>query len=421
MLHSVSPNELNGLLASDRLAPGDTVMLTGGTYERVHLRGLVDVTLTASSQGVVVDGGEGSGLIAEDCQSLTVENITARGAGRKYHNKQGVGILVKGGRDIKVKNCRASGFQRAGFEVRGVQGLLFQQLEAWDNGFSGIHVTRGDDGSPSQNVHLTGCSAVNNPGDPTVTNSHSGNGIVLYHTGDALVEYCAASYNGWDMNNLAFNGPVGIWTANCHKAVFRYCLSHDNRTQWGKTDGGGFDFDGGTRDSLMEYCYSYHNNGAGYLVCQYKNADELSGNTIRYSASFNDGTGHHKSAVYLFDCGSASLAKGGDIYRNLLLNSQGRDIVRGHLDDTVVRDNIMLLDGDGQFFNHEYDDSGLALRGSDRQKWGEAAFTGNLTVNTRESKDKDEMRKFIDYPFIQNPEDLKAYFRHLNLESRQIT
>lgn len=409
------------LLQSGRLSPGDTILLESGrVYESIRLKNLVGIRIATGGESAVIHGGSNHGIVAENCRDLLIENVEARGIDRKYLNKQGVGFLIRGGSNITVKHCEAYGFQRSGFEARGVSGLQLEHCSAHDNGYSGIHVTQGEDGAWSRDVVISRCSAVNNPGDPKVTNNHSGNGIVLYYTRDALVEYCDASYNGWDMDNSAFNGPVGIWCANCLRVVFRYCLSHDNRTQWGKTDGGGFDFDGGTRDSLMEYCYSYNNNGSGYMFCQYANAAELSGNTIRYCASFNDGTAFHKSALYLFDCGSASLAYGGQFYRNVLLNSAGRDIVRGHIDETFIHDNIMLLKGDGRFFNHEFDNSGLKHRGADRQEWGKVTFEGNRLLRLDEGSQADETAKLADYPHILNAVELPAYFAALNLETRAI-
>lgn len=421
MIHQIKSEEMSIFLQSSILSPGDTLLLeTGAVYESIYLKNLTDVLITAEGEGAVIQGGSEHGIVAENCQNLLIENIKARGIDRKYHNKQGVGFLFRGGGEITAKHCEAFGFQRSGFEACGVRQLHFEDLSAHDNGYSGIHVTRGDDGSWSQDVVMTRCSAVNNPGDPKVTSNHSGNGIVLYYTKDALVEYCDASYNGWDMDNSAFNGPVGIWCANCLRAVFRYCLSHDNRTQWGKTDGGGFDFDGGTKDSLMEYCYSYNNSGSGYMFCQYANAAELSGNTIRYCASFNDGTAYHKSALYLFDCGSASMAAGGQFYRNLLYNSAGRDIVRGHIDDTFIHDNIMLLKGDGKFFNHEFDDSGLLHRGPERQVWGKVTFEDNCLVKLEDGNQADEITKLADYRHILNATELPDYFSGLSMETRSI-
>lgn len=417
MRRPVQPEELAAILVDGSLSDGDTLLLTAGAvYPPFRLKGMKNLTITADGGPAVIDAGTGHGLVLEGCGQITVEQLRLTGAGRKYHSQQGLGVLILGGKGISVRHCEASGFQRSGFEARGSQDLRLEHLHAHGNGYSGIHVTGDGEGGWSSEVLISHCSATHNPGDPTVTNNHSGNGIVLYHTRDALVEYCDASYNGWDMDNSAFNGPVGIWCANTQRAQFRYCLSHDNRTQWGKTDGGGFDFDGGTRDCLMEYCYSYHNAGAGFMLCQYQNAAELSGNTIRYCASFQDGSAYHKSALYLFDCGSQSLALGGEVYANLLCNGAGRDLIRGHLDGTHMHHNLLLLSGSGQFFNHEYDDSGLKHRGAGREAWGELRFEHNRLVRLDEPQAAKEMKALAAFPRIQRAQELPGYFEQLQLE-----
>lgn len=421
MIHQIKPEAFEQFISQRAFKPGDTLQLeAGGVYPGFRLEEVRGLDITAPAEGALIQGGEGHGLVLEGCEDITVSNLRFVGAGRKYHNRQGVGLLVLGGRGITVQDCTASGFQRGGFEARGVSQLRFERLKAHDNGYAGIHVTQGEQGGWSQDVTITHCSAVNNPGDPQVTANHSGNGIVLYYTRDALVEYCDASYNGWDMNNSRFNGPVGIWCANTHRAVFRYCLSHDNRTQWSKTDGGGFDFDGGTRDCLIEYCYSYDNAGAGYMFCQYVNAAELSGNTIRYSTSFNDGSAYHKSALYLYDCGSQSLAEGGQFYRNLLYNSDGRDLVRGHIDATFIRENLMLLSGEGKFFRHETDDDNLQYRGPERQQWGKVVYENNREVHLEGQHVESSLRQLADYPRIQSAQELPAYFEQLGLEDLEL-
>jgi hypothetical protein len=45
---------------------------------------------------------------------------------------------------------------------------------------------------------------------------------------------------------------------------FQYSVSHHNKA--GRIyDGGGFDIDGGSQNCIIQYCYSYDNDGAGML------------------------------------------------------------------------------------------------------------------------------------------------------------
>ena len=81
-------------------------------------------------------------------------------------------------------------------------------------------------------------------------------------------------------------GPVGIWVWDANNALIQNNESHHNRT--GSTaDGGGFDFDGGVTNSVMQYNYSHDNAGPGYGVYQFR-GEALNGFTVRYNVSAND-------------------------------------------------------------------------------------------------------------------------------------
>ena len=55
------------------------------------------------------------------------------------------------------------------------------------------------------------------------------------------------------------NGPVGIWGYESDRLTIQYCFSHDNKTSPEGLDGGGFDFDGGITNSLMQYNLAMNN------------------------------------------------------------------------------------------------------------------------------------------------------------------
>ena len=46
----------------------------------------------------------------------------------------------------------------------------------------------------------------------------------------------------------------------------QYCFSHDNKTSPEGLDGGGFDFDGGITNSLMQYNLAMNNEGAEMCI-----------------------------------------------------------------------------------------------------------------------------------------------------------
>src|ERR1035437_5190920 len=88
-------------------------------------------------------------------------------------------------------------------------------------------------------------------------------------------------------------------------------------------DGGGFDLDGGVTNSMIQYCLSYENQGAGYGLFQYSGASDWSNNTIRYCVSIDD-------AQTTSGAGSIFIWNGADdiqqltncmIYNNVVYNS----------------------------------------------------------------------------------------------------
>ena len=126
-------------------------------------------------------------------------------------------------------------------------------------------------------------------GDPDFTSNHSGSGIVMSGTLGGLIENCYSHNNGGGGGRPSGGGPVAIWTYDTANVTIRNCLAHDQKTVAGAVDGGGFDLDGGSTGCVIEYCYSYDNDGPGYLIAEYPSAPPLRDNVIRYNVSYNDG------------------------------------------------------------------------------------------------------------------------------------
>ena len=265
---------------------GDNLYLEGGKTFAGPLKFDKDdvVVLLPTGEGrPVVDGGPGDAIVIDGCESALVRKIDVVGAGRKEGNKQGVGIRVTGAKNVRIEDVGASGFQWAGVEIRGSDGVTLSRIHAHGNGYAGIC----SESPRSRNVRVTGCRAIDNPGDPTALKNHSGNGIALFDVEDAVIEYCEAAKNGWDMPRKG-NGPVGIWCAiRSTRVTIQHCVSHHNQSPG--SDGGGFDFDGGVTDSVMQYCYSYENKGWGYLLYEYGSDSAFKNNVVRYCVSENDG------------------------------------------------------------------------------------------------------------------------------------
>jgi hypothetical protein len=81
-----------------------------------------------------------------------------------------------------------------------------------------------------------------------------------------------------------------VQTYDADSVVTCNCKSHNNLSQ--RNDGGGFDFDGSTTNSVIEFCTSYNNYGYGYAFYSDTTVGGRATNnvTVRHSSSTNDST-----------------------------------------------------------------------------------------------------------------------------------
>ncbi|HEY5407350.1 MAG TPA: right-handed parallel beta-helix repeat-containing protein, partial [Ginsengibacter sp.] len=282
---------------SIHISPGDEVFFKGGEIFTGNLvldstkSGTKDKPVVLSSYGngnPIIDATNGTALTIYNSSYINITDITCKGSGRKDGNTK-PGILISNCINISVVKLDISGFQKSGLQLYSCKNLTVDNVNAHDNGAAGIGV-EGIYNSKlsSNNIRITHCIAENNPGDPTNLTNHSGNGIIVGHCTNVMIDYCMATNNGWDMPRIG-NGPVGIWCYEADSVVIQHCLSYKNKTSKGGEDGGGYDHDGGVTNSIIQYCLSYENDGSAFGIFQYAGATNWHDNTIRYCISENDG------------------------------------------------------------------------------------------------------------------------------------
>jgi hypothetical protein len=351
------------------LNPGDTVFFHGdqvfaGTLKLDSLDSgdeNMDLVITSYGEGrATLDGGKNSALIAEECSFLDIRNLEFIGAGRKEGNVTD-GVFIMSSNSVHIDQIEVYGFQHSGLHLFKGNDAKITHVYAHDNGFAGIHVTGSTMNDPvnydNHNLYIGYCVAENNPGDPTVLQNHSGNGILAFSVDGGIIEYCEAFNNGWDMP-WDGNGPVGIWIWDCRNFIIQHCISHDNRTHPGARDGGGFDLDGGVSNSIIQYCLSFNNEGTGIGLYEFGASKPWQNNTIRYNISQNDGKTHDGSlGIWKAEGGTMSNC---EIYNNTFFNSNpNRNII--WLDSSMpgfnFRNNIFVYTGrflyEGHHFKHE--------------------------------------------------------------------
>ena len=314
-----------------KLLAGDTVYLKGGETFNGSL--LISRSISGTSKKPIVItsyGGKYATINAKDSTGISIykagyiklQHLAIIGSGRKTGNIKN-GVTIINSTEISVDGLGISGFQKSGLLIYASQNIIAKKVFVHDNGSAGITVEAPYQTRQSSNIKILDCRAENNPGDPTNLTNHSGNGIVVGDCKNILIDRCTATNNGWDMPRVG-NGPVGIWAYEADSVVIQHCLSYKNKTSKGGADGGGFDLDGGVTNSVVQYCFSYGNQGSGYCIFQYWGASPWRHNTFRYNISENDGTvSDSQAGLYVWNSsGDEKQFYDCDVYGNIIYNSK---------------------------------------------------------------------------------------------------
>lgn len=271
----------------------------------------------------VVNAGNERALSALETRHATVRNIEFKGQGRKSGNTN-PGLYLYECDELHIDSVEVHGFQKAGIDVVDSRGVQITHSYLHNNGSAGIETNAWK--KTVDNIYIGYCLAENNPGDPTRLDNHSGNGILLGGVNGGVVEYCRATNNGWDMPR-AGNGPVGIWAWHSNKVLIQYCIADHNKTSPKGKDGGGFDFDGGVTNSILQYNLSYENEGAGFGLFQFSGANKWENNIIRYNISYHDGKKNGQCGFFIWAAtGNEDNLSNAWIYNNTVVNRYGHGV-----------------------------------------------------------------------------------------------
>jgi hypothetical protein len=187
------------------------------------------------------------------------------------------------------------------------------------------------------------------------------------------------------------NGPVGIWAYQSDSITIQYCYSHDNHTSEKGKDGGGFDFDGGITNSLMQNNFSANNEGAGYGLFQYYGASVWKNNIVRNNISYNDGRKNAQGGFLMWIAkDSPQPMSDCQIYENTVVNCYGHAVSfePGNYPRFTFRNNVFLLTGHSlTFVNGEYNGATFAKnQGWSSNRKIQLAFPEDQQVNLTDPK-----------------------------------
>ena len=187
------------------------------------------------------------------------------------------------------------------FEAKGRGGPLFDGLLVED-----CHVVRTDrNGICQRGTGRTRSRNViirNN-----LLEDIGGDGIKLWGTDGGLIERNVV--RGARARCTSGEAAAGIWPFACDDTVVQFNEVSDTK---GTTDGEGYDSDYYCRRTLIQYNYSFHNEGGFLLVCSPGSAYN-EGTVVRYNLSVEDGT--PQGRVFHFGGGASDT----HVYNNTII------------------------------------------------------------------------------------------------------
>ncbi len=382
-----------------QLLPGDSVWFQANQTFKGNLSLSVadtdaldkPITFGSYENGrATIDAGTGAGLFAKNRGNVEIVDLNFVGVGAEQNTSSGIWFVNalpehKKLKHIRIDRVEVSGFKHAGISIAaqpidegwcGFSDVKITHANVHDNGDAGISCigtwNPEEEGYSHANIYVGNCRVYGNLGIPG-KGSHSGNGIVLAQVDGATIEHCEAYENG-TLNDYDVGGPVGIWAWDSNCVLIQFNESHHNRTGSSK-DGGGFDLDGGVRNSIVQYNYSHDNDGAGYLLAQFEGAKAFHNNVIRYNLSENDGRKNSYGGIHLWSTGADGGIRNTTIYRNTILT--GKSDVGNPAAVDCMSERIHNI----RFYNNTFKTDGKAvlIRGENNP---EVIFEGNtcLTV-----------------------------------------
>ncbi|MGB7160954.1 MAG: DNRLRE domain-containing protein [Tepidisphaeraceae bacterium] len=357
--------------------PGDTILFQGGQTFAGGLRfnaadsgadaaGNLIAPVTVGSYGAgraTIDAGAEVGISVYQAGGITLRDLNVQaGAG---NDENGITFYNDLSGDVKLSHVRiddvtVSDFGENGLSLGGFNGESgYRDVEITDSVFR-----RNRDGitiygpafnatAPTyvnENVRVARVHAYENAGVAGASKP-TGDGIALGSVRNGLVERSVAHHNG--ANNTAATGPIGIWAYDSDHIVIQHNESYENKRGSGG-DGGGFDLDQNTSNSVMQYNYAHDNEGAGFLIYTAQQNNAHANNAVRYNISERDGrSGGYGGIVIGGRVGDL------DVYNNTIYFPSGSFGTNGAVinftntgpQTVAVRNNILHTTGGARLIN----------------------------------------------------------------------
>ena len=319
----------------------NTTFIFEGTFDQLFFDDL-DQGATITSYGST--RSELKGISILNSSNYNINFIDVKEHGIKIENSMSNNQKIS---DFSINNVEVSnawiGILIYGHhDTSGVSNVSIQNVEVHDCTEGGIYsqgyFSSTKVGYSHSNIHVYNTDVYNISGWDNPY-SHSGSGIMLSDVQGSSIINSKAYSNG--SQNTHCGGNVGIWYWDSKDVLIQGCESYNNRSLG--CDGGGFDFDGGVVNGIMQYNYSHDNDGGGLMVGQFQGARRMENITLRYNVSENDNFTNGGS-IYLFDySGVADSMQDIYIYNNTLVQETRLTLKSTHNfdnDNVIVVNNI---------------------------------------------------------------------------------
>lgn len=307
------------LMANAAGRSGRTLYFRGGdTFTGGTLKAVPGCVYNSYGTGkATISSGLKEAVLIDSASGAEVRRLIAQGSGTTVNATHGIRAVnthdsAIQATDVVIDSCEAYGFGRDG---------IYATVENYPSGFTRLEITnnivedctgndvRGHTGgiivsaeeadfwglatfpASHKDVTVTGNTVRDCNGKAGAAN-HVGSGIIVAQTEGGLVENNQVEDCGANSTNQA--GPVGIWAWDSIGVIIRKNTVLRQRS--GRSDGGGFDLDGGCKDCIMEYNFSTGCTGPGILMFSFSDAPfpnntllDYTGNVARYNVSIRDG------------------------------------------------------------------------------------------------------------------------------------
>ncbi len=336
------------LLGPGSLLPGDSILMEGS---QVHSSNGV-MYFNAANAGnrtdqvyigsygtgkAIIDAGNNFGMFFDNAGGITIENLIITSSNAGGSSSSGIYFLTSSPTDqleaITIKSVEVFNFIDGGFTMGtygtgtrgGYKDVLIEDCEFYNNGEHGVKIYGEPDptGYNHQNIVVRNSQVHDNPGNPSTTKINTGHGIVVSQAEDILIEGVIAFRNGSDIASTT-KGPMSIWIYDVSDGIIQRCESYETQTDAAPDGtlmgGGGIGIDGGSKNCVIQYCYTHDNEGPGYLIDNYDAAKSTDGVTVRFNISEDDVRNGIYGAIYCHKDPSAALTNL-NIYHNTIFTS----------------------------------------------------------------------------------------------------